>query len=165
MLTVIAERQLNEEAGGERKHSGRVAQLAELPAYIRTVGGSSPSLPTITLERDMEALTAVDLAVIYCKAVGKYMLYINFMYPDIDDMDPSHELHELHHACPLLVDANMQVYVDGEAYFEFDTKEEVEKAFDLCVGDDGPTKTNPYRGPVRVYALTIGPNGTLDENT
>jgi hypothetical protein len=40
------------------------------------------------------------------------------------------------------------------------------KAFWSVVGDDGPTKTNPYNGPVRVFACTYDPDGiTMNENT
>jgi hypothetical protein len=59
-----------------------------------------------------------------------------------------------------------QVIADGCGIIICDSEEECEKLFDLTVGDDGPTKTNPYNGPARVYALTISPNGEfINENT
>lgn len=37
--------------------------------------------------------------------------------------------------------------------------------FRQVVGDDGPTKTNQYAGPHRVYAYLTGPDGGVTENT
>lgn len=46
------------------------------------------------------------------------------------------------------------------------TKKEIEHAYELVVGDDGPTKLNPYNGPATVYALTCDSRGRLhNENT
>lgn len=54
----------------------------------------------------------------------------------------------------------------GDACLFFDSEEECERAFWSTVGDDGPTKTNPYNGPARVFACTCGPDGVLrHENT
>ena len=48
----------------------------------------------------------------------------------------------------------------------FDTEKEMEKHYDLTVGDDGPTKYNSYDGECRVYALTCSNTGELlTENT
>lgn len=55
---------------------------------------------------------------------------------------------------------------DGHVLALFDTAEERDAAYQNTVGDDGPTKTNPYNGPCRIYALTISPDGELlNENT
>lgn len=37
--------------------------------------------------------------------------------------------------------------------------------FEQIIGDDGPTATNPYDGPHRVYAYLTGPRGGITENT
>lgn len=62
-------------------------------------------------------------------------------------------------------DSYYQICFDGEGFAIFDTEEEMNSFYDKIVGDDGPTKSNPYNGPIRVYALTFGPNGMLNENT
>ena len=56
--------------------------------------------------------------------------------------------------------------MDGLGYLFFNTEAECCAAFEDIVGDDGPTKKNPYDGPMRVYALTCDPHGELmNENT
>ena len=56
--------------------------------------------------------------------------------------------------------------VEEHLYVFCDTSEDIHALYGQVVGDDGPTKLNPYSGPVRVYALTCGPDGTLGtENT
>lgn len=67
-------------------------------------------------------------------------------------------------AAPYLAN-NYQVLADGSGYLVFDTEPAMNAYYNLTVGDDGPTKRNPYNGPARVYALTCGPGGTLNENT
>jgi hypothetical protein len=53
----------------------------------------------------------------------------------------------------------------GEGFSVFDTEEDMNAFYDNIVGDDGPTKSNPYNGQIKIYALTCGPNGLLNENT
>lgn len=63
-------------------------------------------------------------------------------------------------------EAHYQIIDDGAGFILFNTKEEMEDAYNRTVGDDGPTELNPYDGPIRVYALTCGPDGELlTENT
>jgi hypothetical protein len=42
-----------------------------------------------------------------------------------------------------------------------DDHSELFELFNLTVGDDGPTETNPYDGSVSVYAMTCDENGNL----
>lgn len=74
---------------------------------------------------------------------------------------------ELKLAAPWLDEAATTALVYyGEVYVLFTTKEECVAAYEQTVGDDGPTKSNPYDGPVRVYALTCDSDGVLrNENT
>jgi hypothetical protein len=54
----------------------------------------------------------------------------------------------------------------GTCIVLFDTEEELLYAYNRTVGDDGPTKLNPYNGPARVYARTCDQDGNLiTENT
>jgi hypothetical protein len=103
------------------------------------------------------------------KALKKPVLYINF--EGLDDWD------ELFKAAPYLREAfanreqknrdnPMQCVADGTAIIVCDTDKERDNLYEQTVGDDGPTKFNSYRGPVHVYALTIGRDGQfLNENT
>ena len=97
-----------------------------------------------------------------CKAAGKYGLFIAF--------DPDDSWDEVSKATLGLVHKSrgedLQILSDGCAFFLLDTEEECWKAYNQVVGDDGPTKLNPYDGPVKVYALTFGPDGQpITENT
>lgn len=73
---------------------------------------------------------------------------------------------ELAKAVPLLSEDELLLLVmHKEIFLPFDNKAEAREFFDSVVGDDGPTKTNKYDGPARVYALMGGPSGWLTENT
>ena len=72
---------------------------------------------------------------------------------------------EIVKVAPYLVGED-QVLCDGGAILICDNDEELQTHFLLTVGDDGPTRTNTYNGPARVYALTCGADGELQtENT
>ena len=54
----------------------------------------------------------------------------------------------------------------GSLYLLFPRGEDAYNTFHQVVGDDGPTRTNPYNGPVKVYACVCGPDGKITtENT
>ena len=74
---------------------------------------------------------------------------------------------ELFKAAPYLdLYEHIQVITDGVGYLLFDNKDECTQYYDQTIGADGPTQSNQYDGPQRVYALTCGPDGqTLNENT
>lgn len=56
--------------------------------------------------------------------------------------------------------------LEGCVFLFFSTEEEMRVVYLQTVGGDGPTETNPYNGPARVYALTCDPEGnTHNENT
>ena len=105
----------------------------------------------------MERLHKGKLLQRLCALEKKWGLYIS----SDDDMQ------EITKAAPFLTMLeDSQILYDGEGWFLFDSQEECEATYYLCVGDDGPTSTNPYTGPARVYALTCGPDGRLrNENT
>ena len=59
-----------------------------------------------------------------------------------------------------------QGVADNRLFVLFDTEADMEHAYCLTVGDDGPTELNPYDGIGRVYALTCDPTGQMmNENT
>ncbi len=112
-------------------------------------------------------LTAHDIFRELCKQRQQWGLYFSISFipgePGCEDITWD----EVHKAAPYLSvrDTDIQVLADGCGYV-FGTEAEVQQLYDLTVGDDGPTKLNPYNGPARVYALTCGPNGDfMNENT
>jgi len=117
-------------------------------------------------------VTAIELMKLYCKAENKWAVYysgLNSEEPRSSDPDEwGKYLEDRKRALIFLgpeADDYHQIMMDGEGFSIFDTEEEMDAFYDLIVGDDGPTKSNPYNGPIRVYALTCGPNGLMNENT
>ncbi len=122
----------------------------------------------------MIPMTTVDLMAAYCKATGKYAMLI--VLPDLGDVECSggSVFDELAKAAPYLRafedglehgDVMGQTIADELGVMIFDTAEEMDQHYNQTVGDDGPTELNKYDGPVRVYALTCGPEGLRNENT
>ena len=107
----------------------------------------------------MIMLDSNELFTAYCKAYNKFGLYISF--------DEEEKWDEIIKACPFLTkEEHYNIFLNGFGYVFFDTKEEMEKAYESTVGDDGPTKLNSYNGLARVYALTCDNTGQLlNENT
>jgi len=119
----------------------------------------------------MVKMTIIKSLCKLCKASKKYGIYLGF---EEEPFIPK----EVQKACPFLNfednnDVNYtedqtdyQAYSDGHMFILCDSEEECYRLYEQVVGDDGPTKTNPYNGPCRVYALTINPNGEMEtENT
>ena len=98
-----------------------------------------------------------DLLCALCRAHRKWGIYISF--------DCDQEMAEVLKAAPYLaeldVGSRIDLFVCGFGYFLLDSEEECYKHYNQTVGDDGPTKTNSYNGPAKVYALTCSPNGIL----
>ena len=102
-----------------------------------------------------------------CKATNKFGLYLSF---DEEEFTPE----EAQKACPFLdftdniqdnIDtSDYQAYADGYMFVLCDTEEECQLLFESVVGDEGPTKTNPYNGDCRVFCLIINDKGET-ENT
>lgn len=94
-----------------------------------------------------------DLLVAASRGLGKPVLYVSF------DGDLPWE--EVGKAAPYLLDEDgsfrwPQILADGRGYIACDSVEECARLFGLTVGDEGPTPSNPYDGPARVYAATSG---------
>lgn len=95
-----------------------------------------------------------------CKATGKWGLSIEFKFGAGD------EIQEIFKAAPYLKEVSSQILAEERGLLLFDSEEEMERYYDLTVGDDGPTASNPYNGPAKVYAATCSPTGRfLKENT
>jgi len=99
-----------------------------------------------------------------CKKSGKWGMYVSLGHQD-GASKPGIGDYIL--AAPYLRHIeNEPILVNGFGYFLFDHEDDMEHAFDITIGDSGPTKWNDYSGPASIYALTCNPEGvTLDENT
>jgi hypothetical protein len=108
----------------------------------------------------MRVLSGIELAQTVAKALKKPVLFVSFFVPD-------NNYAEVLKAAPYLtVCDHSQAILDGSAVIVCDSVKEQETLYWQTVGDDGPTKTNKYDGPARVYALTIDRTGQiLNENT
>lgn len=106
-----------------------------------------------------------------CRDQNKFGMFISFL-----PVSFAGETEEVYKAAPYLdlqVEPSLiphgeqvQILCNGEGYLLFDTEEEMQALYAVTVGDDGPTKFNPYTGTERVYALTCSPTaGLLTENT
>lgn len=114
----------------------------------------------------MKLATITDMLREYCAASGKYAIMIIPSSASMMETHPDY-VKEVRKAAPYLEghDETIQFVADEVGYLLCDTREEMERLFGMTVGDDGPTKANTYDGPVRVYALTCGPDGLENENT
>lgn len=124
----------------------------------------------------MKVIRQFDLFSLACKAAKKFGVYISFPAPDMANCRTAKvkkEINEIFKAAPYLKVLGeqdpghlIQILCDGQAVFHFDDIKEQQKIYGQTVGDDGPTKSNPYKGPVRVFALTCDNKGKLmSENT
>lgn len=110
-----------------------------------------------------------EILPILCKARGKWGMFCLWS----GEVDASvantiaDAISEIRQAAPWLShEAATALWVDDERYFFFATEQAMCAAYAATVGDDGPTPTNPYDGPIRIYALTCSPVGELlNENT
>lgn len=93
-----------------------------------------------------------------CKASGKWGLYMKYNGPESD-------VYAMMYSAPFL-DLDSQAFSAGMSFILFKSEKECRKVFDRIVGDDGPTESNPYKGPGNWYALTCSDKGKLmNENT
>jgi len=109
----------------------------------------------------VNSMTETELFQMACLFQRKWGLLLSFNPDNLD---------EVYKAAPYLKPKKGRTtpasVFDGECYFFFDTQTEMMHFYDQTVGDDGPTRLNPYNGPARVYALTCDPEGKLrTENT
>ena len=119
----------------------------------------------------MQALDSIGIFKEACKGAAKWGVYISIFVGDVsiskDDGELNDEIDEVLTALPFLnLRDHIQIILDNQGWFLFDTREEMETVYWQCIGDDGPNENNPYTGPVNVYALTCDPTGqSLNENT
>jgi len=112
----------------------------------------------------MQILSGNNTFKLLCKTTNKFGILLSQSW-DVNSDQYSFE--ETAKAVPFLDSfKDAQLFVDGVGIILFDTEAEMRDAFSQVVGDDGPTKNNPYNGPARWYALSCDNNGNLlTENT
>lgn len=116
-----------------------------------------------------------DLLEIIAKFHNKPCMYISFCYNIEGETDYIPEWgvidwEEICKAAPYLKELKgndeFTLRINAFAYILCDNEEELDQLYCQTVGDDGPTKQNPYKGNARVYALTCDAGGRLGtENT
>lgn len=122
----------------------------------------------------MKPMDLSDLMVEWCKRHKKYAMLISWAcdccYPQLNTQQ---YIDALFAAAPYLKytedvnDSMGGIMSDERGILTFDTEEEMNLYYRRTVGDDGALdrRCNKYDGPVRVYALTCGPEGLRNENT
>ncbi len=107
----------------------------------------------------MKIMTGQETFAMLCKERRCWGLYLSYGSPE--------DWWDITLAVPFLTAPKYgQAMVDGQAFILCDSEEECQQLYDQVVGDDGPTKINPYNGPIRAYALTVSPDGEfMNENT
>jgi hypothetical protein len=113
-----------------------------------------PPKPQITV------LNTVDMFALACRGAKRWGLYLSW--------DSEMPWEDLTQAAPYLADDwKFHIFLtDGQLPLLLESREEMVRLFELTVGDDGPTPTNPYNGPCRVFACICDPDGNLlSENT
>ena len=109
----------------------------------------------------MKSLDRFQVLEAAAKGLAKWCLYLS--------VQGKAEEAEVLKAAPCLLKLDpvdrMNFLLEGRGFLTFDSEEECYEAYGSTVGEDGPTKTNPYAGPVVVFATTYNPQGQgMSEN-
>lgn len=104
----------------------------------------------------MQVLDKIRFAELFCKLTGKYVVY--FQLPSLDVGDIHQWDAKLKENAPLAVE-HIQVEADELGFVIADTAEEGRKAYETFRGDDHGE--HEYGA----YALLVGPEGSINENT
>jgi hypothetical protein len=109
-------------------------------------------------------LTVTDAFQKLCKSAKKWGVYIELSHISAQEPEDAYTdyFDEILKAAPYLsITHDTQILVDGKCMILTDSEKEMDEIYNSTVGDDGPTKTNPYNGKARVYALTCDNHGQL----
>lgn len=109
----------------------------------------------------MKSLDWVASVEAVARGAGKPVVYLSTS-SSCNDSD------EVRKAAPYLDDDSLLELVAGKGCVSLvcEDMDEARDLFGQTVGDDGPTGTNPYNGPARVFAMLVCPvKGVLTENT
>ena len=112
----------------------------------------------------MKKFTVTEALEDLCKRTKQWCLYLSWCIIGEEEEGYQHPdpFNEMKKAAPFL---ELDDLACDKAVIFCDTEKEVYKLFEQVIGDDGPTELNSYNGPARIYALVIGPEGMMTENT
>lgn len=131
------------------------ARILQCGMFMRALAPSVPSVEQI--RKAAKRRINNDVVVAYARVARVWLVsLVNSNFDANND--------EIRKACPILSNDDI-LHLDNGIVYEFETEELARTAYDYVVGDDGPTKLNPYTGPAKVYALLVGPEGAVNENT
>lgn len=85
-----------------------------------------------------------EIACLLKKATNKFVLYVSWHDNNAENVQK---------AAPYLSISDI-LTSNGYMYILCDSLDELNRLFDMTVGDNGPTKLNPYKGKTKVYACT-----------
>lgn len=107
----------------------------------------------------MKILCKIGVLQNLCKATGRFGMYISWA----NDLPYD----EVMKAAPYLnYEDHGQILTEMGGVLLFDDADEMERYFNMTVGDDGPTASNSYNGECKIYAITCNSCGDLlTENT
>jgi hypothetical protein len=122
------------------------------------------------MEQVTEVTYHLSLCEAYSKVHNKFCLYLSISSGvDWDDScNFKKAFRQLRRAAPYLTkEQGIDMLMNhGWILIVCSSEKEMNKKFWQTVGDDGPTKSNPYNGKTRIYAVTIDPTlGATNENT
>jgi hypothetical protein len=106
-----------------------------------------------------------DLIKEYSRITGKFILYISWYEPDYKAGVHVNYWEEAIKAAPYLSMDDTTILVNQTGILVFDSEEEMNIAFWQTIGDNGPTETNSYNGPIKIYATTCVNGEFMNENT
>jgi hypothetical protein len=117
-------------------------------------------------------MTRLELAEAYLQVKQTCAVYLATAFIEDSELGSSQKdeiacrCGELKKAVPLLDDIGLlRLFFDGFVFVEFDDLATAREFYNTVVGEDGPTPTNPYTGPAKVFAVLGDPSGWLTENT
>lgn len=115
----------------------------------------------------------VSVAELLARSSGKWVVYLGVPANPFDAGEFPKFANHVDSAVPFLA-GNDKTYRESfydfclgdPAFCVFESEQEARVAYASVVGDEGPTKTNDYNGPVSVFAALISPTeGCVTENT
>lgn len=116
----------------------------------------------------MKNLELYEIVGATAKGLGRPVLYLRYDDSQVpSDADPRLVQDHLHGAAPYLDSFQQdELQRGGFLFLACEDLTEARRLYGLTIGDDGPTATNSYKGPVRVYALLADRKGNiLTDNT
>jgi len=112
----------------------------------------------------MQILSHKDALQALCKATGKYGALISLDSADPKDRGVLNDQKTLQGAAPYLHpedEAASDIFWENYGYLLFESRSEAWDAFFDTVGENGPTHTNPYKGPAIVNMWICNPLGCI----